>query len=91
MSCVKNGGKVFAFGLNSAAENTIKPFEITHRELQIIGSFIAKYTFPPAIRILENEVISVTDMITHSFGIKDFNQGLEVVRSGQAIRVLINF
>ena len=91
LACVKSGGKVFAFGLNSTAENIIKPFDIAHRELQIIGSFIAKYTFPSAIRILENEVISVTDLITHRFGIEDFDQGLEAMRSGQAIKVLINF
>lgn len=91
LRCVRKGGKILLFGLNSTAHNDIKPFDIVHKEVEIIGSFIARYTFPAAIRILEEKVIDVKDLITHTFGIKDFEKGLEVMRSGEAIKVIIKF
>lgn len=91
LKCVRNGGRILLFGLDSEAENAVKPFDITHRELTIIGSFVAQYTFPSAIKILENGVIDVTDIITHRFSLEDFKKGLEVIRAGKAIKVIIEF
>lgn len=91
LRCVRKAGKILLFGLNSNAHNDIQPFEIVHKEIEIIGSFIARYTFPTAIRILEEGVIDVKDLITHTYSIKDFEKGLEIMRSGEAIKVIVKF
>ncbi|MDO8685518.1 MAG: alcohol dehydrogenase catalytic domain-containing protein [Clostridiales bacterium] len=91
VSCVRKGGKVLIFGLNSMVHSDIKPYDIAHKEIEVIGSFIARYTFPAAIKILENRVIDVSDMITGRYNIKDFEMGLEAMRSGSSIKVIIDF
>lgn len=91
LRCVRKGGKILLFGLNSTAHNDIQPFDIVHKELEVIGSFIARYTFPRAIRMLESGIIEVRDLITHTFSIKDFEKGLDAMRTGNAIKVLLTF
>jgi len=89
ISSCRKGGKVLLFGLNSHATAEIKPFEVTHKEIEIIGSFISKFTFPPAITMLENKIIDVTNLITHRFALDEFEKGLKVALEGKAIKVLI--
>jgi threonine dehydrogenase-like Zn-dependent dehydrogenase len=91
LKCVIKGGKILLFGLNSTAHNDIQPFDIVHKEVDIIGSFIAKFTFPTAVKILENGIIDVKDLITHRYGIKEFKKGVETMRSGEAMKVVIDF
>lgn len=91
LRCVRKGGKILLFGLNSTAHNDMRPFDIVHKEVEIIGSYIARYTFPQAIKIIENGIIDVKSLITHTFDIKDFEKGLEVMRSGKAIKAIIKF
>ena len=89
LKCCRKGGQIILFGLNTNATNKVKPFNITHGEIKITGSYIAKYTFPLAIKILENNVIDVSDLITHKFLLKDFEKGLNVMKEGQAVKVII--
>lgn len=89
--CVRKRGKVLTFGLNSAAQNSIKPYDITHKSIDVIGSFIASFTFPTAIKILESGIIDVKELITHRYKKEEFEKGLEVMRSGAAIKVVIDF
>ena len=89
LRCCRKAGKVLLFGLNENAKNSIRQFDITHNEINLIGSYIAKHTFPRAIKILEDEIINVEDLITHRYSLEDFKKGLDVIKKGEAIKVLI--
>lgn len=89
LKCCRKSGKVLLFGLNENAKNSISQFDITHREINLIGSYIAKFTFPRAIKILEDRIIDVGDLITHRYSLKDFNRGIDAIKKGEAIKVLI--
>ena len=89
LKCCRKSGKVLLFGLNENVKNSIKQFDITHNEINLIGSYIAKFTFPKAINILESNIINVKDLITHSYSLIDFKKGLDAIKKGEAIKVLI--
>ena len=54
-----------------------------------MGSFIARFTFPQVIRILEAGILNVERLITHRFPLEKISEGLEVMRKGEAIKVII--
>ena len=89
ISCCAAGGQVILFGLNSSAENKITPFDISHREITVIGSYVVKESFPRAIRLLEDEVVKFDGIVTHIYDLEDVHKGFEVIKKGEAIKVVI--
>ncbi|UCG94429.1 MAG: L-threonine 3-dehydrogenase, partial [Candidatus Aerophobus sp.] len=63
--------------------------DITRNELVILGSFIAKFTFPPTIKIIESRVLNLEKLITHRLSLSEIHQGLEAMRNQKAIKVVI--
>jgi (R,R)-butanediol dehydrogenase / meso-butanediol dehydrogenase / diacetyl reductase len=89
LRAVRRGGRVLLFGVNSEADATLHQYEITRNEKRILGSFIAHYTFPQAIRVLEAGLIDATRFITHRIGLRDIHAGLETLQRGEGIKVVV--
>lgn len=89
LQIVRNGGRVLLFGQNTEARAEITQNTITRRELTVMGSFIAKFTFPPAIKILESKALALDKLITHRFPLERIHEGLTAMREGKAIKVII--
>ena len=89
LASARRGGRVLLFGQNTKARTEIAQNEITRNELTIIGSFIARFTFPGAIKILESGILNVERLITHRFPLERISEGLEVMRKGEATKVII--
>lgn len=89
IACSASGGKIILFGLNENAKNTIKPFNISHREITVYGSYVVNKSFPRAIRLLEDEVIDLNDIITHEIPLARVHEGFEAIAKGEAIKVVI--
>ena len=87
---VRRGGRVLLFGVDSEAEATLHQCEITRNEKRILGSFIAHYTFPAAIRVLEAGLIDAGRFITHRIGLRDIHAGLETLQRGEGIKVVVS-
>lgn len=88
---VKKGGNIVLSGLNTAAEVTLKPAQIVMNELHIHGCYIAKGTFPMAVRILERGLLPMEKLATHRLPIHDVKKGLELMKSGEGAKVIIEF
>ncbi|MCD8349850.1 MAG: alcohol dehydrogenase catalytic domain-containing protein [Planctomycetaceae bacterium] len=88
---VKKGGNIVIFGLNAAAEATIKPIQIVMNELHIHGCYIAKGTFPMAVKILERGLLPMEKLVTHRLPIQEGKKGLELMKSGEGSKVVIEF
>ena len=89
LGCCAAGGQVILFGLNEAAENMVRPFDISHREIRVLGSYVVKESFPRAIRLLEDGVVRFDDVVTHIYHLDDIQKGFDVIKNGEAIKVII--
>ncbi|HHY46095.1 MAG TPA: alcohol dehydrogenase catalytic domain-containing protein [Firmicutes bacterium] len=86
---VRRGGKVLLFGMNQQAKSEIRQYDITRYEVDVMSAYISKNTFPPAIKVLESGVIDPRVLITHRISLEDISSGIEAMRNGEAIKVVI--
>ncbi len=88
---VRNCGILYFFGVCPKDETIqISPYEIFRRDLKIYGSFALRNTFAPAIRFLQSDVVQVTPLLSHSFPFEQFEEALEVMRSGDSMKVQLH-
>jgi len=85
----RRGGMVLLFGMNQQASGTVHQYDITRHELTIQGTFIGVNTFPTAIQMLESGALKPSALITHRFPLERIEKGIEALRAGEAIKVLI--
>jgi len=85
----RRGGQILLFGQNYQATTEITQNDITRNELVILGSFIAKFTFPPTIKIIESRVLNLEKLITHKLSLSEIHRGIEAMRNQKAIKVVI--
>lgn len=84
------GGRAVLFGTCPPETRIpITPYDIMRHEKEIVGSFIANFTFLPAIRAMYEKMVPSDILITHRFGVKDFNKAIETHLSGEGIKILI--
>jgi threonine dehydrogenase-like Zn-dependent dehydrogenase len=87
---VTTGGRIVLIGMNSTARAEVAQNEITQRGLSVLGSYITNFTFPTAIRILERGIPDLSPIVTHRLGLDDVNLALELLRTGEALKVVID-
>lgn len=82
VSLTREAGTVFVYGMaDEDAEITIKPNEIFRRELSIVGSFAQAYGFERAVEVVRNGRVRTDGIVTHRFGLDEYGDALEAVRS----------
>ncbi len=84
------GGRTVIFGTTKKGlKASFEPYQVMRYEKEIIGSFIANYTFSSAIAVMYKRIINSDLMITHKYSIEEFNKAVETHRSGEAIKIAI--
>src|SRR5439155_838056 len=81
--------RIVLFGQNANALPAIKQYTITERSLSILGSYITTYTFPTAIRLVEQGKLPLAAIVSRVIGLDDIAEGLALLRSGDATKVVI--
>jgi 2-desacetyl-2-hydroxyethyl bacteriochlorophyllide A dehydrogenase len=89
LALVRFGGRVVLFGMNMHAERNVNQYHPTRYEVTIIGSFIQRTAFPKVVRALEAGLIPVEKLITHRVPLSGLGEGLDALRTGEAIKVLV--
>jgi len=89
ISIARRGGRILLFGQDYKARAKIAQNDITRNELVILGNYIAKFTFPPTVKIIESKILNLEKLITHKFSLKDIHKGIEEMRNQRAIKVVI--
>lgn len=80
LALVRNGGTLLIYGLTGEAEELpIRPYEIFSRELTIKGSFTQAFSFDRGLAMLRSGAIRTEGMITHRFGLDDYQRALDAV------------
>lgn len=83
------GARIVLFGQNANALPAIKQYTITERSLSVFGSYITTYTFPTAIRLIEQGSLPLAAIVTRVIGLDDVSEGLALLRSGEATKVVV--
>jgi len=89
-SNTRKGGTALLFGLNSNAEEVVKPFDLTTRETTVIGTWLANASFPAAVKLLESGKLDLEPLITHTLPLDDVGKGIEILRKGEGIEILVD-
>ena len=84
LTLVAKGGEIFVFGVNHAAEITISPAAIVDKEVNIRGIYIAKGTFPLAVRLLAAHPDLFGKVVSDRFPIEEWESAKQLLMSGQA-------
>jgi 2-desacetyl-2-hydroxyethyl bacteriochlorophyllide A dehydrogenase len=85
----RRGGRILLFGMNSNAHYDLQQYDITRYEKTVIGTFIANHTFPATIQLLESGQLPLEKLITHRMGLEAIAEGMDIMRSGDAIEIIV--
>jgi len=89
VDCVRPKGKVLLFGMDGSVRPEVDVFKIVRNEITLMGSFIGLNTLPATVALMESGLIDLSPMVTHRLALKDFDIGLEAMRDGSAIEVIL--
>jgi len=86
---VRRGGKVMLFGLRPHDNPPVNQYTITRYDLTIIGNFVGLHPFVQTIQLLESSAFHPSQLITHQLPLSELMEGVTLMRSGQAMKVII--
>lgn len=89
VSVAKKGAHILLFGINQVGKVQLNQYPMIEKELTIHGTYIAKGTFPQAVRIIENKTIPIEKLVTHRMPLDDAMKGIELMQGGQSLKVVI--
>jgi 2-desacetyl-2-hydroxyethyl bacteriochlorophyllide A dehydrogenase len=84
------GGTFLVFGVASPnARVSYSPYRVYQRELTIIGSMAILRTFSTAVETVRRRADRFRPLLTHSFGLTEFDQAIATLLDGNAVKVTI--
>ena len=89
LDVVRKGGKIVAFGVNTQATAQFPQSQVTFKEVQILGAWLANGTFPAAVKVLESRVLDLDGLISHRMPLSDIHKGLELLANRQALKIVV--
>jgi threonine dehydrogenase-like Zn-dependent dehydrogenase len=90
VSFAKAGGNVVWIGVAKVEDRaSISPFEIYRKELTITSTYTNPYGIDRAVKILSEDRIDWTKLISHSFKLQDFEKAWEVFLGGTGLKVVV--
>ena len=90
LQLVRRQGTVLLFGMDQTATASIRQVDITRNEVRVLGSYIADFTFPTAIKMIESGVLPLEKLITHRLPVSELRTGLDALKNREAIKVMID-
>jgi threonine dehydrogenase-like Zn-dependent dehydrogenase len=85
----RRGGQVILFGLRARDNPQVNQYTITRYDLTIHGAFVGLKPFAQTIKLLESRRIQLATLITHRVPLAKLTQGIELMRSGQGMKVIV--
>lgn len=85
----RRGGQVILFGLRSHDNPPVNQYTITRHDLTIHGAFVGLHPFAQTIQLLESRRVQPSMLITHRLPLGELAHGVELMRTQQAMKVLI--
>jgi len=85
----RRGGQVILFGLRMHDNPPVNQYTITRNDLTLVGTFVGLKPFVRTIQLLESNLLRPARIVTHHVPLAELSRGVELMRSGQAIKVLV--
>jgi threonine dehydrogenase-like Zn-dependent dehydrogenase len=85
----RRAGQVLVFGLRPHDNPPVNQYTITRYDLTIHGSFVGLNPFAQTIQLLESRRLQPSQLITHRLPLSELSQGIELMRSGEAMKVVV--
>lgn len=89
LAVVARGGIIALFGANAHASPAIPQFEITRKEVTVVGSYVARHMFPRSIAVLESGGLGLTPFISHEVAIAELPTAIEEARAAKTMKILV--
>lgn len=89
IKAVRPSGTILLFGLNAAKTETICQADIVMKNISVLGSYIGHFTFEPTVKLLNSGKVDFRNMITQRLPLSDFGEGLEAMRAGTGLEVVL--
>lgn len=81
-------GTILCFASPRQVEEAILA-PIQSKELTVMGSFIINDSMKKAITILENDLLDLEPLVTHILPLEELDKGLELMRSGEGMEIIM--
>jgi threonine dehydrogenase-like Zn-dependent dehydrogenase len=85
----RRGGQIVLFGLRPHDSPRVSQYAITRYDLTIHGTFVGLKPFEQTVQLLESGRIQPSKLISHRVPLSRLLEGVELMRSGQAMKVII--
>lgn len=85
---VRFSGRVLIVG-TQVEQVQFSPHSINSKELQIYGVFLMQHAMEASISILETGLLPLDEIVTHRLPLEKVHEGLDLVRSGEAAKVVL--
>jgi L-iditol 2-dehydrogenase len=91
LSLATNGGNLLLFsGFSKSDRAEIDPYDIHYREVRITGSFgYSLAQFRKSLQMIEHNKDSFGQMITHKFGLDDGAMAFDILKNGEAMKLIL--
>ena len=87
---VRPGGTFLVFGVASGeARAKFSPFDVYRNEIRIIGSMAVLHSFERALELVVRGVINAEAMISHRFGLNDYQKAIDTFKSGSGLKIQV--
>ncbi len=89
INLARRGGQLILFGLRPHDNPPVNQYMITRYDLTIHGTFVGLKPFEQTIKLMESGRIQPSTLLTHRVPLSDLPKGVELMRSGQAMKVVV--
>jgi 2-desacetyl-2-hydroxyethyl bacteriochlorophyllide A dehydrogenase len=90
LGSLDRGGRLLVFGVApEQARARVAPFRVYNDELTIIGTMAVLHSFGPALDLIASGAVTVDPLLTHALPLAEFGRALDVMRSGQGVKVQV--
>ena len=84
------GARILLFGINDASLAKVRQVDITRRELLVLGAGDGQHLFPESIRLLEDDRLDLSSMVSHVVALPDLPIALDEITAGKARKVIVD-
>lgn len=85
----RKGGKILVFGVDTNAVAQFPQSQVTFKELQVLGTWLANATFPKAVDVLESGVLDIGGLVTDVISLDEIHEGIEKLAAGEAVKIIV--
>ena len=85
----RRGGQVILFGLRPHDNPPVNQYTITRYDLTVHGTFVGLHPFAQTIQLLESRRVQPSALVTHRLPLTELARGVDLMRTQQAMKVLI--